>query len=1180
MLRQPERYGWLLSLVVAIPVAAGSIVLLGLSMFEDHLLNGSGRNLQWAAMEIAGKLDLVLLERYGDIQILADTFPEAGGEQEGTQWTRHVQKVQKAYPVYGWIGLLDKTGRVVAATDSGTVGKDVGGMGLAGQTEGQSAVTVHDALSHGLLEEHKTVRFSVPVTVPPQSRRFSPFHGTVVTHIKLSDLDAIVTRTLQEITTKTDVHQRMEYQVLNRHGQVILESLQQQEGSLDLVALGVQSARLVTAGQTGFVLENHARRPVQVLTGYAPMPARKELQELGWGVLVRADSKAVLAPIHSTVRTVTMWGMGIFLPLWLFLLWTMGRLRAEWRRTEVAKHASEEAQHLLQSILDNALDAHILMDHEGLVVGSNLQAEAIFGWPSEEVVGKPLEELIIPPEDREALRRDLMKFPSTGKGLLLDKRFETEGRHREGHPFPIELTVTAIKKSNGCLFSAFVRDITERKEEERRRTVELHISQLLLEAPSLEAVAQDIIRTICDALGWQLGVLWKVDEEMQVLRYVTEWKASWTQPELFLERTRRSDFARGVGLPGRVWKSGNVEWISDVTCDNNFPRASFAEADGFYSAFAFPVKEDGKVQEVMEFFSNAVRPPDQKLLDLFDGLAVQVSQFLARQSIEQQLRVSEARFSGILQLADDAIVTVNDSQRIMLFNQGAERIFGYAADEVLGQPLSLLMPDRFQGGHHRSVRAFTSDLSIARPMNARNEITGRRKNGEEFPAEASIARVTVEGQTTYTAILRDISQRKQEEQILKNAKALAEQAASEKAALLATVEAFFIEVSETGAVGQWTGKAEKIFGIPLVEAIGRPVQDLSIGWSREVIQEAISRAMKTRRSIYLDKVLLVTHENRQRFLKLTITPLCKESGVAVVVMGEDITGHLLMEHDLAQAQKLESIGHLAAGIAHEINTPTQFVGDNVRFLSDSFADLHTVLARHRELLASAKAGACATDLIEACELELQRADLDYLQIEIPKAIAQSAEGVERIATIVRAMKDFAHPGSEEKVSVDLNKAIKSTVEVSRNEWRYVSDLTMDLSPDLPLVPCLQGQFNQVILNMIVNAAHAIGDVVENTGQKGIISIISCRVDDWAEIRIMDNGSGIPEHSRHKIFDPFFTTKEVGKGTGQGLAIARSVVVDKHRGTITVESQVGQGTTFIIRLPLNGPGETGEMEQAA
>ncbi|MCP9447511.1 MAG: HAMP domain-containing histidine kinase [Nitrospira sp.] len=228
----------------------------------------------------------------------------------------------------------------------------------------------------------------------------------------------------------------------------------------------------------------------------------------------------------------------------------------------------------------------------------------------------------------------------------------------------------------------------------------------------------------------------------------------------------------------------------------------------------------------------------------------------------------------------------------------------------------------------------------------------------------------------------------------------------------------------------------------------------------------------------------------------------------------------------------------------------------------------------------AKSGNCSPVLIEACEAEAQRADLDYVTEEIPRAIAQTMEGVDRVAKIVRAMKDFAHPGGDEKAFGDLNKAIESTVTVTRNEWKYVADLKTDLAPDLPLVPCLLSEFNQVIMNMIVNAAHAIGDVVKGTGRKGVIAITSRRDGQFAEIRIADTGTGIPEQIRHKIFDPFFTTKEVGKGTGQGLAIARSVVVDKHRGSITVESEVGKGTTFIVRLPLTDPGEMTDLESAA
>jgi signal transduction histidine kinase len=276
----------------------------------------------------------------------------------------------------------------------------------------------------------------------------------------------------------------------------------------------------------------------------------------------------------------------------------------------------------------------------------------------------------------------------------------------------------------------------------------------------------------------------------------------------------------------------------------------------------------------------------------------------------------------------------------------------------------------------------------------------------------------------------------------------------------------------------------------------------------------------------------------------------------------------LMEGQLRQAQKLESIGQLAAGIAHEINTPTQYIGDNTRFLKDAFIDLIEVFQVVEQMVA---AGA-PPDQVGQLFLQLQqaasRADLGYLALEIPKAIQQSLEGVERVARIVRAMKEFSHPGTEGKAPTDLNKAIESTLTVSRNEWKYVAELVTEFDPVLPAVPCLLGEFNQVILNLVVNAAHAIADVVGDGGKgKGILTVKTRRDGDWAEVRIGDTGTGIPESVRDKIFDPFFTTKGVGKGTGQGLAIAHAVVVEKHGGSITLETEVGRGTTFIIRLPI-------------
>jgi len=287
-----------------------------------------------------------------------------------------------------------------------------------------------------------------------------------------------------------------------------------------------------------------------------------------------------------------------------------------------------------------------------------------------------------------------------------------------------------------------------------------------------------------------------------------------------------------------------------------------------------------------------------------------------------------------------------------------------------------------------------------------------------------------------------------------------------------------------------------------------------------------------------------------------------------------------MEVQLRHAQKMESIGQLAAGIAHEINTPTQYIGDNTRFVKDAFVDLSDVLQKHGELLKAVKAKNLSDDLIAQVESAIEKADLEYLTGEIPNAIEQSLEGVDRVAKIVRAMKEFSHPGTTEKTQVDLNHAIDSTLTVCCTEWKYVADMVTEFDPNLPLVQCMPGEINQTILNIVVNAAHAIGDVVrDSNGAKGTITVSTKRDGDWAEVRIHDSGTGIPEHARSRVFDPFFTTKGVGKGTGQGLAIAHSVVVDKHGGTISFETETGKGTTFIIRLPFISPKKNKEQKNS-
>jgi signal transduction histidine kinase len=324
---------------------------------------------------------------------------------------------------------------------------------------------------------------------------------------------------------------------------------------------------------------------------------------------------------------------------------------------------------------------------------------------------------------------------------------------------------------------------------------------------------------------------------------------------------------------------------------------------------------------------------------------------------------------------------------------------------------------------------------------------------------------------------------------------------------------------------------------------------------------------------------LVHRDGRRAEVRWTGTCEWVEKSKVLRGLMHDITEVRRRGLELAASQKLESVGRLAAGVAHEINTPVQFVTDNVQFLRTSMVDIAMVALAYRALQHAAKSdGDVAAAAQRAADAE-EAADLDYILENAPLAIDSSIEGLGRIATIVRSMKEFAHPDQATKQAADLNQAIRSTLVVARNEYKYIAEIDLQLG-ELPLVQCYLGEINQVLLNLLVNGSHAIEDVVKDTGSLGKLTVRSRLDGEEVEISISDTGMGIPEAVRAKIFDPFFTTKEVGKGTGQGLAIARSVIVNKHGGTLRFETESNKGTTFFIRLPIGAAGAAPLLDSMA
>lgn len=533
--------------------------------------------------------------------------------------------------------------------------------------------------------------------------------------------------------------------------------------------------------------------------------------------------------------------------------------------------------------------------------------------------------------------------------------------------------------------------------------------------------------------------------------------------------------------------------------------------------------------------------------------------------IRQQLAY-HARMDAVLRTAADGIIVADQQGRIETFNAAAERIFGYSAQEATGKFLGDLLPflrDETENG--RLLPRLEPDDCQRHAL--RREVLALRKDGSTCPLEVAISTTCVDESRIFTVLARDISERKRAEEELRRLHLQNDLILNSAGEGIFGVDpqGRFIFINPAGA---------KMLGYEPQELIRRPCREV-LGLAGTPSPQAdpaalIEHTLADGLPRSLETAVLPRRNDSTFPARYTCMPIRdRERTSGVVVTFADITEQKRLQQQLAQAQKLESIGQLAAGIAHEINTPTQYIGDNIRFLRDAMSDLNPLLQNCFQLESVLGDRDALAELAADIAAAAEAADLGYLLDEIPKAICQSLEGVERVTKIVRSMKEFSHPGSEEKQAVDLNRALESTLTVSRNEWKYVADVVTRFDPDLPPVTCLPADLNQVFLNLIINAAHAIeAKRGGREGPKGTITVSTRRDGPWAEVVVRDTGTGIPQAIWGKIFDPFFTTKKVGRGTGQGLAIARAIVVERHGGTITFQTEEGVGTAFVVRIPID------------
>ena len=605
----------------------------------------------------------------------------------------------------------------------------------------------------------------------------------------------------------------------------------------------------------------------------------------------------------------------------------------------------------------------------------------------------------------------------------------------------------------------------------------------------------------------------------------------------------------------RIAKRRQPQVTNAVAEDPEMADQDWARREGMVAFAGYPLIVEHRLVGVAAVFDR--KPLTETSLKSLASGSDQLASGIERKRAEEALRLSEERFRIAAENGSDVVWTWDMRTNQIRSSGAVERILTSPSEvpRSFNEFRRMVHPDDCG----RVIAAIQRHIETAEPYRQEYRIVEKDGAIRHWSARGT-ALGNMEGEPAeFVGVVSDITERKRTEAAL-----------SHLAAIVESSEAAIISASPDGKIQTWNAAAERIYGYPLEEVKGC---ELSVIAPLERIQEQqdLLRKVCQGECIRHIETVRVRKGGEPISVLMTVSPLRDAAGniTGACAITSDITERKFLERQLAQAQKLESIGQLAAGIAHEINTPIQYVGDNTRFLRDAFARLGQVFKGYDGLLGALQSGADSSAGVTDLQALIKATRARDMLSEVPQSIEDSLDGIARVAEIVRAIKEFSHPGSLEKTFQDLNRAIASTTLVSRNEWKYVAELETNLDPNLPLVQCSPGEFNQVVLNLIINAAHAIGDAVAGKpGSKGKITVSTRRDGDWAEIRVQDTGTGIPEEIRGNVFNPFFTTKEVGKGTGQGLSIAHTVIVQKHRGTIAFDTEVGSGTTFVVRIPIS------------
>ena len=797
----------------------------------------------------------------------------------------------------------------------------------------------------------------------------------------------------------------------------------------------------------------------------------------------------------------------------------------------------------LALVATRTTNAVIFTDAQRRITWVNDGFVRITGFTANEAIGKKPGDFLQSPRTDQATIRAMRTAFDHGQSFQGD----ICNQNKEGQDYWVNLDVIPLHDEHGHLtgFMATKLDITERKEAEVRLASEIQRAESALDElrKSEAALRQKTARLSLATQAGGIGI-W----EWAITTDILHWDAT-----LFML----------LGLTPDTSPCTYENWARALHPDDRDRcaeeiRLAIEGSRPFNTEFRI-LWPDGSLRH-LRAVASIQRCADGKPLKMI-GVNWDIT----------ELKTSQERllmFSRAVDQSPASVVITNTRGEIEYVNAKFTQLTGYTLDEVMGKN-----PRVLKSGETTPENYFELWATISRGEVWSGVFHNKNKAGELYWEAATIAPIkTASGQVShYLASKEDITQRRVAEAALRHERWLLN-------SLMATAPAHIYFKDCSGGFIQINQAFASFLGVASAsEVIGLTDFDLFSAHSAEQSRLDEEAVLRTGQPI-IGKIERSTRlDGTSRWFSTSKMPLLDTTGNITGTFGFslDVTAQKQADEDLAllhiqlsQAQKLESIGMLAAGIAHEINTPAQYVSDNLAYVAKGVGKLEPVLAAYPQVLAALQASGPLSAELAELTAPLAHVKLEHLRRELPASLEDALNGMGRITQIVRAMKNFSHPSSDKLTPCDLNQAIENTLIVCRNEWKYVAEMRTELAADFPLVPCQLGDFNQVIVNLVVNAAHAIADAVSSSpGTKGVITVRTGLSEGWAEVRVTDTGTGIPENARSHIFTPFFTTKQVGKGTGQGLALARSIIVDRHHGTLHFETQLGRGTTFVIRLPL-------------